>query len=364
MRIKRIIALLIALMIGVGCFAACSQGDETTEETQETTASSEAPDNGDQNNGNTDNNGDTENNGNTDNGGGETPPAEEPKEDTYYVSEKYIDATFLSLNMRIDYNELYNMNARVEAIGKFLSEQNASVICLQEHWQGLNTQLSTPLSERYEVLHKSLQSGRGEELVIAYDKAEWKLVSENRFWLSETPEVKSKSWDAENYAICYNVVLEHIETGVRLHVFNAKLDEVSETARDNGIKLIMSEIEKSPYPVLFGCDLNAVNTSEAYKVVTKKLTDAQKTEGADTGVTYHKDKTTTDGLSSDFCFVSDRITADSFKICRDKYGENNDLFLSDHYAIKAKVKISYKVTGRPTTTEHGFDSAIDTVGQA
>ncbi len=364
-KILKYSCLVLVFGMLLGTFYACKKEDTTPDDSVDTVT--EQPDDSGQESEGNDNN-PSSGNSETNNGGEtppENPPADEPKEDTYYVSEKYIDATFLSLNMRIDYNELYNMNARVEAIGKFLSEQGASVICLQEHWQGLNTQLSTPLSERYEVLYKSLQSGRGEMLVIAYDKAEWKLVSENRFWLSETPEVKSKSWDAENYAICYNVVLEHIETGVKLHVFNAKLDEVSETARDNGIKLIMSEIEKSPYPVLFGCDLNAVNTSEAYKVVTKKLTDAQKTEGADTGVTYHKDRTSTDGLSSDFCFVSgDRITADSFNICRDKYGENNDLFLSDHYAIKAKLKISYKVTGRPNATEDGFDSSLDTVGQA
>ena len=354
-KILKYSCLVIVFGMLLGMLYACKKENTTPDDSVDSVT--EQPVDSGQENENNDNNQSSDQN----NEGGEDTPTDKPDEDGYYVTEKYIDATLLSFNIKMAYNE----TQRVEAVGKSLAAQNASVICLQEVWESNVVTLQTALADSHEVIYKSLQSGRAEGLAIAYDKTQWRLVSENRFWLSETPEVKSKSWGAESYAICYNVVLEHIDSGVKLHVFNTKLDEVSETARNGGIQLVMSEIEKSPYPVFFGCDLNAVNTSEAYKIATKKLTDAQKTEGADTGVTYHKDRTTTDGLSSDFCLVSgDRITTDSFNICRDKYGENNDLFLSDHYAIKAKVKISYTVTGRPDATDDGFDGALDAVGQA
>lgn len=301
-------------------------------------------------------------NGDGGNPSGEEAPREEmPEDNGYFVSEKSIDATLISFNMEMVYNE----TERAEAVAAFLLKEAPSVVCLQEVWQNYVSVLQEGLTDRYAVLYKSLQSGTAEGLVIAYDKTQWSLVEENRFWLSETPDVKSKGWDSLSYAICYNVVLEHIETGVRLSVFNAKLDETSETARVGGMKLITAEISKSAYPVFFGCDLNAVNTSEAYATVTAELADCQNTERTDTGATYHRDRTVTGGVSTDFCFVSgESVKTDSFSICRDKYGEAGELFLSDHYAVKAEVRIIYKVTGRPNTTENGFDGVIDAVGQS
>ena len=52
-----------------------------------------------------------------------------------------------------------------------------------------------------------------------------------------------------------------------------------------------------------------------------------------------------------------------FKICRDKYGENNDRFISDHYALRTTVTIGYREYHYPDSTENGFDGDMVVVAE-
>lgn len=367
-RASKFFCVMLSVLMLMGTFTACDMLENFSgkaNEGVETVVGAESdsqPDGTETTDPNEDSkpNEDTKPNGDDPNNSQPTTP-----EDEYYVSKQELGAKLISFNMKMRYDGTDQETDRINAIAEFLLEKNADVICLQEVWQGSTylTKLQTVLGENYEVVYKGMQSGRAEGLVIAYKKNDWQMVSENRFWLSETPEVKSKGWDSESYLICFNMLLEHQSTGVRLNVFNAKLDEVSDTARVGAMRLIMSRIAESRSPVFLGCDFNSANTSEAYKAAAEKLKDCQTVANADMGATYHLDGLVIGGTSTDFLFVSgDRITPETFTICRDKYGENGDLYLSDHYAIQAEVKIGYKVTGTPTLTENGFDSELDLVG--
>ena len=235
--------------------------------------------------------------------------------------------------------------SRKDAFVEYINKQEASVICMQEVTERQATFIKPAIEKKYDFVNyycdeKYNPGGLG----VAYDKKVWKKVSESVFWLSETPEEMSKGWDGSHYRICVNVLLEHKTTGAKLNVSNVHLDVASATARTNGIALVLERIEASEYPVFLCGDFNCRIDSEPYNLAAATLQDCQAVAPeTDNGVTYQNWGKIADDSNTpiDFCFVSKQSMQPlSFKICRDKWGENNENFYSDHYAIQTTVRMS------------------------
>ena len=314
--------------------------------------------------------------------GTETNPPEsvivtEPTE----VVDCYAPLTLMSFNIRTVASEsvaIRNWANRKNAVIKYINEQDASVICMQEVKQSQYNDLNGGISGKYGLVYYGREGGSNPEgLAIAYEKSVWELKEQNRFWLSATPDTMSKGWGANYYRICVNVLLRHRETGVFLKVFNVHLDHEVALARENGMKLIMSKVNECGYPVYVAGDFNCTSTDTAYTVTAQELVDCQSSAPTTNyGRTYTgwspADAEEGNGSSIDFAFVSKEImTPVSFKICRDKwasesggiaFGEGKANFISDHYAIKVNVLLVYKQDFKyPDKTDDGFDSALDFV---
>lgn len=77
---------------------------------------------------------------------------------------------------------------------------------------------------------------------ILFDRAGLELLESGGFWLSETPERRSRSWETR-VARSANWALFDTEAGLVLHL-NTHLDHKSGLARRNGSALIVAEAEK------------------------------------------------------------------------------------------------------------------------
>ena len=101
--------------------------------------------------------------------------------------------------------------------------------------------------------------GQGESSNIYYKKNRFQLIQNSTFWLSETPNIISKGWDAAFNRVCTYALFKDLKTKQLFWVFNTHLDHKGELARTNGIQLILSKIAKlntKNYTVLFMGDLN------------------------------------------------------------------------------------------------------------
>jgi hypothetical protein len=49
---------------------------------------------------------------------------------------------------------------------------------------------------------ETMENQKGEHSAIFYNSDKFKLLEENTFWLSETPEKPSKGWDAAYNRVC------------------------------------------------------------------------------------------------------------------------------------------------------------------
>lgn len=189
----------------------------------------------------------------------------------------------------------------------------------------------------------------GEYSPVFYLKDKYTLVDSGTFWLSETPDVPSKGWDAMYNRICTWAVLEDKASGMRYAHFNAHMDHLGAESRANSAELIAEKTAALDMPVVVTGDFNTNEGTEPYNTMiangfmdTKYAADETMSMG-----TYHnfgmKNVTKKGASPIDFIFVSyGKATVDSYKVLGDKV---DGRYSSDHYPVVAKLKLSNTPVG-------------------
>ena len=141
---------------------------------------------------------------------------------------------------------------------------------------------------------------------IFYRTDKYERVDGGSFWLSETPEVMSKSWGSMHYRICVYVILREKESGREFVVFNTHLDHKSEEARIKGIRVVLDKIrEFGDLTAFLMGDLNAEPDSETIFSTVDDFDDAALiAESADEGATYHEWGKSPDEERIDYIMIS------------------------------------------------------------
>jgi endonuclease/exonuclease/phosphatase family metal-dependent hydrolase len=195
----------------------------------------------------------------------------------------------------------------------------------------------------YIGLSRDNSKTEGEFCAIFYNTKKFKLLGDATFWLSQTPNEKSKGWDAAYERICTYGLFEETAGKKRFYVFNTHLDHMGESARKNGAKLIVEKIKgvnTEKLPVIFTGDFNSETTSTAYQTITEFMDDTKtisKTKpfgptGTFNGFKFHEPVT----LLIDYIFVGKgkvevlkhAVLSDS-KDCK---------YPSDHLPVYAEIK--------------------------
>ena len=120
--------------------------------------------------------------------------------------------------------------------------------------------------------------GKGESATIFYNKKRLKMLLNDTFWLSETPNEISLGWDAAYKRVCTYALFKDVKTKQLFWVFNTHLDHVGEQAKINGIKLILSkikEVNNKNYQVIFTGDLNSEPDSDEIFLLKKEMKDTR-----------------------------------------------------------------------------------------
>lgn len=101
---------------------------------------------------------------------------------------------------------------------------------------------------------------QGEFCPILYRRERLAVVESGTFWLSESPETPgSKGWGSRYPRICTWAHLIDRETGAAFFHYNLHLDHEAQTARENGMSLLLERIrQRQPAdPVIVTGDFNA-----------------------------------------------------------------------------------------------------------
>lgn len=121
------------------------------------------------------------------------------------------------------------------------------------------------------------EGGKGEASSIFFNKNRFEIITENTFWLSETPNRISKGWDAALNRICTYAQVKDKKSKQLFWVFNTHLDHQGETAKTKGIEAIlekMKQLNPKNHPVFLMGDFNSEPTENRIIQLKKQMQDS------------------------------------------------------------------------------------------
>lgn len=181
----------------------------------------------------------------------------------------------------------------------------------------------------------------GEFSPVFYRRDKFDLLDKGWFWISETPDVPSRSWGSKCTRITSWAKLLDKQSGKTFVAMNTHLDHVSEEARKNGVRLINEFAAKLDCPVFVTGDFNVYQGEDCYVdmveggIFRDSKFAAEDTEDYPTFHAYFHH----DGPDAviDFIFISDGFTAKKYRVVKDKI---NGAFPSDHCPIVSEIEFA------------------------
>ncbi|WP_293298373.1 endonuclease/exonuclease/phosphatase family protein [Pedobacter sp. UBA4863] len=226
---------------------------------------------------------------------------------------------------------------KVKALVKF---HDADILCTQE-----------ALAEQYDFIlensdFEAVGAGRddgkrkGEFSPIYYNKNRFSKKDGGVFWLSQTPDVPSKGWDAMFNRVCTWIRLYDKLNKKEFLVFNTHYDHVGVQARIESAKLIKQKIQEiaPKLPVVYTGDLNVTPETEAIATIKSFLNDSKEVsieppygpEGTFNGFKFNsplKDRI-------DYIFVNKGFKVQKYGVLTDSKDQR---YYSDHLPVFAKL---------------------------
>lgn len=258
----------------------------------------------------------------------------------------------ISFNIR--YNSWYDIDGenrwanRRDAVVRMIEEERPAALGLQEALIDQLLYLDSCLPE-YRRVGVGRDDGMeaGEFMAIYYDTMRLELLRADTRWLSETPEVPSKGWDAACYRTVTVACFQDKKSGKRFVYLNTHLDHMGKVARSEGAKLIASlthaENECFDWPVVLGGDMNATidDTAVFNRFYAVGLQDAREmTDSTSHAVTYNAfgglDQS---GNGVDARVIDHFFVRDAQVLCfRTLDGDYGVPYISDHYPIAVTIR--------------------------
>jgi endonuclease/exonuclease/phosphatase family metal-dependent hydrolase len=110
----------------------------------------------------------------------------------------------------------------------------------------------------------------GEYVPVLFKSDKFDLLESGCFWLSETPDIPSKGWDAECYRIVTYGKFSVKKDGFIFWMFNTHFDHRGVQARKESAKLILQKIKDLTEPgdkIILTGDFNVDQNSEVYSFI-------------------------------------------------------------------------------------------------
>jgi endonuclease/exonuclease/phosphatase family metal-dependent hydrolase len=248
----------------------------------------------------------------------------------------------ISYNIRLNLasdgvNAWPNRKDNVKALVKFY---DTDILCVQE---ALPEQFDELLvNTDFDVVGVGRDDGKrkGEFSAIYFNKKRFVKKDGGTFWLSLTPDVPSKGWDAALNRICSWVKLYDRSNKKEFIVFNTHYDHIGVQARIESAKLIKQKIQQiaPTLPVVFTGDLNVTPETEAIATIKSFLTDSKEISieppygPAGTFNAFKWDSPLKDKI--DYIFVNKGFKVQKFAVLSDSKDQR---YYSDHLPVFAKL---------------------------
>lgn len=109
----------------------------------------------------------------------------------------------------------------------------------------------------------------GEHSAIFYRTDKFEVLEKGNFWLSETPDIPGKGWDAVLPRICSWGHFKCKDTGFEFLFFNLHMDHIGKQARIESAFLVQKKMKEfgEKLPAILTGDFNVDQTHQSYKAL-------------------------------------------------------------------------------------------------
>jgi endonuclease/exonuclease/phosphatase family metal-dependent hydrolase len=240
----------------------------------------------------------------------------------------------------------------------FHSNDPATFICLQEV-------LHSQLADIMQTLNETANSGKwayigvgrddgmtaGEYSPILYRPDVWKLTKWDTCWLSPTPRVPSKGWDAASTRIATIGHFIHSQTGHKVIITTTHFDDQGVVSRKHSAELILEVLDfeagfaGASATILTG-DFNSPPDDQAYKIMTAPGSIMADVADIVPKELHYGNEMTFSGFSADsapsridFIFTKkqDMVEFGSYGVLANRFDDG--VYISDHRACVTDVNL-------------------------
>jgi len=239
--------------------------------------------------------------------------------------------------------------SRKENVASMIRFHHMDLIGLQETTKDQLNDLLNLLPE-YDWYGIALNDGmdKGPIDAILFLKDRFEVLETSHFYLSPTPDILSKGWNAKFTRGVTWAKLKDLKTNQVFYFFNTHFDYHSILARNKSAQLIREKVDNisGNHPFIITGDFNIfpkLGGDETYKILTRDnfLIDAQfKTafpHHGPTGSWSGFKEAGQPGIKPDYIFVNKKINVRSHGILADTFDGN---FPSDHMPVVSEIEIS------------------------
>ena len=228
---------------------------------------------------------------------------------------------------------------RKPATTAMLKEINPDIFGVQEAFKGQVDFINETCPE-YASIGVGREDGidEGEHMSIFYKKDEFELLDWGTYWLSETPDVPSKGWDAACYRTATWAKLKRTSNGQEFFYVNTHLDHVGIDARRNGLALIVSRIAEmnpgSKLPMVLTGDFNVTPDNPGLTDLDKMMKSAR-IYAADSDDKGSYNGWGEDSEVIDYVYYAGFSKCTNFKVIDQTFADIP--YISDHYPVMADL---------------------------
>ena len=235
-------------------------------------------------------------------------------------------------------------NVRKVALLDLINTLSPDILGIQE---GLIHQVEFLASKmndyKYVGVGREDANRKGEYCAIFFNEKKYKLLKNSTFWLSESPNEVSIGWDAALERICTYSLLETINGGNKIWVFNTHFDHVGNIAREESARLILEKIKMlniQEEPVLVMGDFNALEKSNVIDILRQSLNDTMR----DADIEHKGPIGTFNNFLNNQEIIKriDYIFSKGFQTISHQHVDkrlDNGNHISDHFPVFVKVKV-------------------------
>lgn len=240
-----------------------------------------------------------------------------------------------------------NMQQRKGLVAQELAYFSPDLIGLQEATPEWMTFLDSTLTEYGRIGVSRAANGNGEYNPIFYKKDKFELLDSGTFWLSKTPSVPGSRFDgANNDRIATWGLFQIKQSGKKLLLLNTHLDTAGENIRTLELDLIFDFLsDYDRYPIYMTGDFNFQLTFDTYEKTNElfhSCHDIAKINISKDVPTFNAwgDRTAT----GDYIFANKDSEHEVilYRVINERrFGDFTfDEFISDHYAVYVKIRIT------------------------